>query len=123
MTDMMETTGKLISAVSYIPLALKIPVCQIAYGYLGNSIIGNTLSNLGLVKVPEAMAEEISHFDFLLSPSYPTKVTCSLVGFKDKARLTISKATLDPSFEDRLYEILEEDGIVIKAEGSIDYGS
>ncbi len=123
MTDMMETTGKLINAVSYIPLALKIPVCQIAYGYLGNSIIGNTLSNLGLVKVPEEMAEEISHFDFLLSPSYPTKVTCSLVSFKDKARLTISKATLDPSFEDRLYEILTEDGITIKAEGSIDYGS
>ena len=123
MTGMMETTGKLIDAVSYIPLALKIPVCQIAYGYLGNTIIGNTMSNLGLIRVPKEMEEEISHFDFLLSPSYPTRVTSSIASFKDKARLTISKATLDPSYEDRLYEILTEDGIHIKAEGSIDYGT
>ena len=123
MNRMMKATGKLIRMVAPIPLFLKNPVVQIAYGYLGNSIIGSVLSNIGAVRVPEEIKDEIDHFDFLLVPDEPNRVSCTLVSYRDRIRFSVISATEEKRFEEEIYRLLEEEGISIKLEGSIDYGA
>ncbi|MBR4462446.1 MAG: hypothetical protein IKS51_07715 [Erysipelotrichaceae bacterium] len=123
MNQMMATTENLIKALFHVPIFLKIPVAQIAYGYLGNSIIASCLSNLGQIKVPEGMEPYISHYDFLLVPARPNRATSTLVSFRDRIRLTITKATVDTKYEEEVYRILKEDGLHIRLEGSEEYES
>ena len=123
MDQMMATTENVIQALQHIPIFLKIPVMQIVYGYLGNNIIASCLSNLGLVKVPETMEPYIDHYDFLLVPARPNRATSTLISFRDRLRLTITKATADVSYEEEVYRILQEDGLPIRLEGSEEYES
>ena len=94
---------------------------QIVYGWLGNNIIASCLSNLGVIEVPDEMEPYVDHYDFLLVPARPNRATSTLISFRDRLRLTITKATADPSYEEEVYRILQEDGMHIRLEGSEEY--
>ena len=123
MNHMMMTTRKIIKSLTYLPLFIKVPIVQSVYGYLGNSIIGNTLSNLGLIKVPEEMAEHIEKMYFILIPGIPNRATSSMVSFKNKSVLTTSMNDKDQKYLEVLYDLLREDGLNVKMEGSNVYES
>ena len=123
MNQMMATTGNLIKMIDRVPMILKTPVIQLAYGYLGNRIIAMTLSNLGNIEVPERMKNLIESFDFIIAPTRPNRAACALVSYDGKMRLTVSKATKDDSFENEIYDLLKEEGLSITVEGSEEYES
>ena len=123
MNQMMKTTGKLISSLSYVPLFLKVPVMQNIYGYLGNSIIGLTLSNLGRVKLPETMKDESSKLYFVMPPGKPNRATSTLATVNDICIFSFMRNSNDPSMENILLQLLEEDGLEVFVEGSIEYES
>ena len=117
-SELMDTTQKLVKAVSYIPLAIKAPVCRIAYGFLGDRVYSNTFSNLGVVSVPPEMAKHIESMDFILATTITNRASCTMVTFANTATLTVSKMTEDPSFEEKLAELLERRGLRKEIEGS-----
>ncbi|MBR2788712.1 MAG: hypothetical protein IKD94_06065 [Erysipelotrichaceae bacterium] len=123
MNHMMMTTRKIISTLAYVPLFIKIPIVQSVYGYLGNSIIGNTLSNLGAVKVPEEMAEHIEKMYFVLMPGRPNRATTTMVSIKNRSVMTVTMNDKDLSFLDAVYDLLKEDGLSVELEGSGEYES
>ena len=123
MTKMMGITNRLITSLRYVPLIIKQPVAQMVYGYLGNSIIGNVLSNLGVIEVPKEMEEYIESFDAMFLPEAPNKATSTLVSFKGRTRFTIVKNVIDDRYENKLYELLKEEGLDPKVYGSITYES
>ncbi len=121
MTEMLTATVKLVAAIKYIPLAIKQPVAKIVYGFLGDKTFTTTLSNLGVVRLPECMAQEIESMDFVLGATETNRVNCAAVTLNDITCLSITKSTVDPSFEERLYDLLMADGIHVTAEGSALY--
>ena len=123
MNHMMMTTRKIISTLAYVPLFIKMPIVQSVYGYLGNSIIGNTLSNLGAVKVPEEMAEHIEKMYFVLMPGRPNRATTTMVSIKNRSVMTVTMNDKDLSFLDAVYDLLKEDGLSVELEGSGEYES
>ena len=123
MNQMMMATGKIIKMVSPIPVFLKNPVVQLAYGYLGNRIIAYSFSNLGKINTPEEMSLHTDHFDFMLPPVAPNRASVTMTGYKDKTRLTVVKATKDSRFEEEILRLLEKDGLKVNLEGSIEYES
>lgn len=123
MNQMMMTTGKLINSLSFVPLFLKVPIMQSVYGYLGNSIIGCTLSNLGRISLPQGMKEEVEKISFVMAPGRPNRVTSTLASVNGKCVLTIIRCSNDPSFEKAIYELLMKDGIECEVEGSVEYES
>ena len=123
MNHMMMTTRKVISSLTYIPLFIKVPLVQSFYSYLSNSIIGNTLSNLGEVKMPEEMGEHIEKLYFILIPGIPNRCASSMVSFNKKSVLTLTMNDEDLSYLDKVYELLKEDGLNVETEGSISYES
>ena len=118
MDEMMYTTVKLVRSLRFVPLRIKRPVAQIVYGFLGDSTNTTTLSNLGVAKVPESMKPFVTKMEFLLGPSTVNRVGCSMVSYGDTAVFSVSKNTGDPTFEERIYRLLQEEGIDCTVTGS-----
>lgn len=122
MSQMLTATRNIVSSVRVVPLAIKYPVANKIYGYLGDAIFSTVFSNLGVVKMPPAVAEHIDHLDFALGTNVSHRVSCAMITFGETATLSISKMTLDPSFEETMLALLEKDGITVTVEGSVQYG-
>ena len=123
MNQMMMTTGQLISTLSFIPLFLKVPIMQMVYGYLGNSIIGCNLSNLGVLDFPEGMKEAIEKIYFVMPPGTPNRFTTTLATANGICVFSVMRSGDDPSIEEELYRLLDEEGLIEEVEGSVDYES
>ncbi|MBO5712921.1 MAG: hypothetical protein J6R88_01800 [Clostridia bacterium] len=123
MSGMLAGASKLVSSIRLIPLIIKHPVAKLTFGVLGDKAFTNTLSNMGVVKMPENCANEIESFDFVLGTSVENRASCSLITFNDVSTFSITKKTVDPSYEEALLKILENDGISVTVEGSDIYDS
>ncbi len=121
MSAMMASTESMVHLLRYIPLAIKAPVARHVYSFLGESIFTNTLSNLGVVKLPDEMADQIECMDFVLGTASSNRASCAMITCGGTAMLSVTKRTLDPSFEEALCALLSEDGIPMELEGSENY--
>lgn len=117
MNEMVKATNLLTNAIRFIPLFLKAPVVRMVYGFLGDRIFCSTLSNLGVVSLPPEISERVDSFDFVLGAG-TNRASCSVVTFGNTATLSVTKNTIDPSFEEALYELLYRDGLTPVVEGS-----
>jgi len=118
MDAMLMATVRLVKFLKYIPLILKQRVAKVVYGFLGDKIFTNTLSNLGVINVPPAMAEHIESMDTVMGPPITNRASCSVITMNDIATFSITKTTFDPTFEEAMYDLLLADGISITVEGS-----
>lgn len=118
MHEMITSTRKLVESIRFIPLLIKQPIARIIYGYLGEKVCTTTFSNLGVVDVPDEMAEHIEYMDFCLGAQEVNRLACSAITFGGITTFTISKMTADPTFEERFYKLLCDDGIETSVEGS-----
>lgn len=123
MNEMMSATLRMVRSLRLVPLFVKRPAARIVYGFLGDKIFSNTLSNLGVVTMPPGMAERIDHLDFVLGTVKTNRAACTLLTFQNTATFTIAKLTADPSFEEALYRLLLRDGLEPRVEGSELYES
>lgn len=118
MSKMVTSAKKMTSLLKYIPLSIKAPIAKIVYGFLGDKIFSNTLSNLGVVKLPEELANQIESMDFILGTAITNRAGCSVVTVNNTTTFSISKMTVDPTFEEKFYELLQKDNINVSVEGS-----
>lgn len=118
MSEMLTATEKMVNMMKYIPLAVKQPVAKIVYGFLGDKIFTNTLSNLGVVQLPPVICEHIDSMDFVLGTAITNRAGCAVVTINNTATLSITKMTADPTFEETMLALLTADGIATAAEGS-----
>ena len=118
MDEMMYAAVLLVKSLQFVPVFLKKPVAQIIYGFLGDGIVSNTLSNLGRCTVPQEMEQYIDRFDFVLGGGSVQRASCSVVSFGNNTVFSISKHTADPSFEERLLKLITDAGIPVRVEGS-----
>ena len=123
MNTMMKTTDNLIRSLSFVPLIIKTPLMQVIYPYMANNIVTGVLSNLGVIEAPEQLKEYVDRFMFILNPSRPNRFMSTLATYNDKTVFTISKANREDTFESELLRLLEEDGLKVELEGSVDYES
>ena len=121
MDEMANAAERMVNAIRYVPLFVKSPVASIIYGYLGDKVITNTLSNLGVISMPQTLTDYIESMDFVLGTAITNRVSCSMVTFGEVATLSIAKMTADPSFEEELFRLLSLDGIEPEVEGSALY--
>lgn len=118
MKNMITSTKKMISNLKLIPLVIKQPVTKLVYGFLSDHLFSSILSNLGVVRLPEEISPYVLSMDFALGTSFFNRASCAAVTVNDITTFSISKHTLDPSFEEKMYELLLEDGIEVSVEGS-----
>ena len=85
------------NSLKYIPLVVKQTFARLVSNFLNNGTCSNIFSNLGIVRVPAAMAEHIDSMDFTLSTYSTKRCACTAVSINDTTTLTISKRVVDPS--------------------------
>ncbi|MGM9641163.1 MAG: hypothetical protein ACI3V3_07325 [Faecousia sp.] len=118
MNRMLTAAVRMVDVLSWVPLFIKGPVASVVYGFLGDRIFTSALSNLGVVRMPPSMEAQLESMDFVLGTAITNRAMCALVTVGDAATLSITKMTADPSFEEKLYQLLRADGIEVQAEGS-----
>lgn len=121
MTEMIHSSTRLVNSVRFVPLFIKSPIARLIYGFLGDKIFSNTLSNLGVVHLPPEMESRVDHLEFLLGTLVSNRAGCALVTCGGKAVLTIAKQTADPSLEEALCRLLDEDAVRYAVKGSVLY--
>jgi hypothetical protein len=115
---MVSSTKRMIKYMKFIPLIIKRPIAKIIYRYFADDIFTTILSNLGEVKVPNEILPFVISMDFALSTSFYNRASCSIVSINNVTTFTITKHTLDPSFEEEMYRLISLDGLNLTVEGS-----
>ena len=86
---MINATNRMVDAIRYVPLFIKSPAVKVAYGFPGDKIFSNTLSNIGVVKLPPEMAAHVNDMDFVLGTGAVNRASCAMVTFENTATLSI----------------------------------
>jgi hypothetical protein len=118
MREMITAAVNIVSSIRLIPLAIKQPIAKMIYGMLGEKIYTTTFSNLGVVNFPEEFMEHIDSMDFCLGAQVTNRLACTAITCAGVATFSVSKMTLDPTFEEKMYQLLLADGIEATVEGS-----
>lgn len=118
MSEMVTSANKIVTSIKLIPLFIKLPIAKKLYGFLGDQAFTSTLSNLGVIDMPKEYFEHILSMDFVLGTAPNNRAICGLITYNNVTTLSISKMTKDPTFEEKYYELLTKDGLLIDVEGS-----
>ena len=118
MREMITAAVNLVSSIRMIPLVIKQPIAKTVYGFLGETLYTTTFSNLGVVNMPKEFCEHIESMDFSLGAQMTNRLACTAITCGNVSTFTISKMTADPTFEEKMYQLLLDDGIAVAVEGS-----
>ena len=80
-----------------------------------------TISNLGLVKLPEEMARHVERFGFTLNVKRTAPNNCAMISYGDKLYIEMIRSIREPVLERKFLLKLRELGLHIKVESN--YGS
>ena len=109
---------KLVGSLRFVPLFLKAPLTRWFYPLFSDLILTTTLSNLGVISLPESIADQVEKMDFVLGTTVQNRATCSMVTYGKSAVLSIFKATSHPGFEEALCKRLKDHGLIPTVTGS-----
>jgi hypothetical protein len=118
MDRMVASASRFVHMLRYIPLSMKTAVARQVYGFLGDKVFSNTLSNLGPVDLPDQYASHIESMDFVLGTGITNRACCSLVSFGNTATFSITQYTTDPSFASAMESLLSKEKVDFVKEGS-----
>ncbi|MDR1131708.1 MAG: hypothetical protein LBL15_04750 [Oscillospiraceae bacterium] len=113
-TNVASEKNRLLSAA---PLFVKDPVMKFYYLKDGDRYNSTTLSNLGLVVLPEEMARYVDRIGFMLGAGH-NPAACACVGFNDKLCFTITRTIAEPLVEHAFFTALADMGIRLALESN-----
>jgi NRPS condensation-like uncharacterized protein len=91
-----------------LPWKLKGAVMRLGYRFFGESNSSLTLTNLGVVKLPEEMQPYVADMQLYMTPRAGVPYGCTILSFGDKLTVNISKFTDDRELENSFFGKLKE---------------
>lgn len=114
-TNVASEKNKFLSAA---PLFLKNPIMKLYYTMYGDRYNSTTLSNLGLVVLPDEMAKFVERIGFILGAG-TNPVSCSCVSFENKLCFSITRTIEEPLVEREFFTMLANLGIHVALESNL----
>ena len=108
-----------ILAVRLMPLFIKNLCIKAVYSAVGERKSCLSLSNLGLVLLPEEMDPYVRRFDFILGVQATSPYNCGVVAYKDQICVNFIRKIREPLLEARFHQILRDMGIPVLAESNL----
>ena len=105
-------------ALKLTPLFLKNIVMKTIFMLVGEKKSTLSISNLGLVRLPDIMTEYVDRLDFVLSVQSTAPYNASLISYNDSLNLSIIRNIKKPRLEKALYDVLKENNIHVKVESN-----
>jgi NRPS condensation-like uncharacterized protein len=96
--------------IRHVPVHIKNFVIRYISNTQGHAQFSGTLSNLGAVRLPEAMEAHVEDVGFLLGPPTQTLTACAALGFKNALSITFGRVSKEPYVERHVFRRLVELG-------------
>jgi NRPS condensation-like uncharacterized protein len=103
------------------PLFMKNLALKTAYSLYGERLVTTTLSNLGVVSVPESMREHIKRFEFLLGAPRRNTFSCAVCSFGGQVTVSFTRVVEETDIERFFFRYLAKKGLDITIESN--YGA
>ena len=100
------------------PLPLKNLVMRLVYTWTGESRFTSTVSNLGLVTLPEEMASHVERLEFMLGPSRFNPVNCGVISTGEQIVIQFSATMEETDPQRAFFRHLVRLGIPVRAESN-----
>lgn len=101
-----------------LPLFIKNFGMKIVYAINGEKKSCITISNLGVVKVPESMREYVTRFGFTLGVQHTSPNNCSVISYGGKLYIAMIRSIKEPLLEQRFFTSFRKMGISVKVESN-----
>lgn len=105
-------------AVRLLPLFVKNLVMKAVFDTVGECKSCLTVSNLGQVRLPEAMLPYITRMDFILGVQATAPYNCGVLSFGENLYLNFIRNTLHPELEYHFFRVLQAQGLQVRAESN-----
>ncbi len=112
--------GKMIAAnvnserslfVKLMPLFVKNLVMKVVYLAVGERKYCLCLSNLGAVRLPEAMKDYVNRMDFVLGVQSTAPYNCGVVSYGDSLYVNFIRNTREPQLEAAFFKTIQDLGL------------
>jgi NRPS condensation-like uncharacterized protein len=101
--------------IRILPLFIKRMAISAVYRRLGTRQCSGIMTNLGPVSLPEDMAEHIDSFELVPTPpNTHVRISCAIVTFKNKLRLTFCNVSKSARLEEYFLKHFTDLGIHVK---------
>ena len=101
-----------------VPLFLKNAVMRLVFSMYGEKKTMLSLSNIGVVELPEQMKKFVSHFDFVLSVQSNAPYNIGTLSYDGKMRLSVTRNIEEARLESELYRVLRDEGVGVLLESN-----
>lgn len=100
-----------IMAVKILPLFIKNIIMKAVFIAAGERKSCLSLSNLGVVKLPENMGQHIEKLDFILGVQATAPYNCGVITWQDQMYVNFIRNTRQPELEMAFFKVLQQQGI------------
>ena len=97
--------------VRIMPLFIKNLVMKAVFNQVAEKKSCLTLSNLGQISLPRAMAAYVERMDFILDVQATAPHNCGVVSFGDNLCINFIRSTREPELEAQFFRVLRELGL------------
>ena len=101
-----------------VPLFVKKLILKVVFRVQGDNYSSTTLSNFGLVKLPDEMAAYVDRIDFFLGPASRPRCQCGCVSFGGRTFIDFSRTFAQAGIERRFFSELVRMGVAVEVEGN-----
>lgn len=105
-------------AVRLMPLAIKNLVMKAVFGAVGEKKSCLSMSNVGVVKLPEEMKRYIDRMDFILGVQAKAPYNCGILSYGDETYINFIRNIKEPYLEAKFHEVLRDMGIPVTVESN-----
>ncbi len=107
-----------IPIVKILPLFIKNPIMKAVFAAVGEKKSCMSLSNLGLVKLPEEMTPYVERMDFVLGIQSTRHYNCGMITYGDTLAFNIIRNIEEPIFERHFHAALRSLGVRVRLESN-----
>lgn len=100
--------------VRHVPLFIKLPIVRYIANTSGSTQYSGTLSNIGLVRLPESVERHVEEMGLMLGPDPHSKANCSVLGFRDRIFITFGRVVRESELERLFFTELVKLGAHVK---------
>lgn len=104
--------------IRVVPLFIKDIVVRMFYAKVQDKNSSAGLTNMGAMKVPEAMKPFIERFDICMGQPFSSRTNCAIISYEDILTITFASSITEADVEKYFFRKLVEDGIHVKIESN-----
>lgn len=97
-----------------VPLFIKNILVRLGFALFGEERKTITMSNMGIIKLPESMMEHISIFESILYPTAKSPINCCFCTYNNKMFVNFSRSIEDNDVIKQFAHFIDEKGVTSK---------